>query len=155
MIALLHVLLIVVAYFGQIGCQHALIPRNKFKFRTTAETTASACDGLSHKPPPQRARVSTNYTCSTRTHVSCSTFLCGECTEVRMCVEGDYAVSVRVSAEGPNAPLLCDRCELRARGIHPKVFWEEENVATKRTRKTQQHETWRENPLKTYLWSAE
>lgn len=39
-----------------------------------------------------------------------------------MCVEGDYTISVRVSAGGPNAPLLYDCCELKARGIHPKVF---------------------------------
>ncbi len=47
MIALLHVPMILVTWFGQIGCQHVLIPRNKFKFRTTAETAVFPCSGVS------------------------------------------------------------------------------------------------------------
>lgn len=36
--------------------------------------------------------------------------------------------------------LLLNRCELKARGIHPKVFWEEENVATERVKNMRRKE---------------
>lgn len=55
MIVLLHVLLIVVTWFGQMGWQRVLMAWNKYKFRTTAETTAFACKASRHTPSPQGA----------------------------------------------------------------------------------------------------